>query len=1477
MTPHSHVVLRPLHHDHHINLFTIARISMAVMVVSVLVLMTMMSVNDDGKVLANEILSTSGSATLQSKLDIEVKATWKETPLLLEAFEFFADKFPEKRISFLNSIPCESVNRHAHVKSFVLDLARQLNVSNGEASLLDFALDTRHYSPRVKVQYTKNINISTTDLNYPIEKSEESIEYLDHTFNTIGQKKINFLFADILTKDGCMAVQKYISSNQSPFVLRLVRLTNDGTKIDQEETVKETYMKEDDHSHSQLLSIRGYGVELQIKNMEYKQTADDDFVSGNDTFFRGVNFNKLKKNYSHLSHDLDTLKLHLQQKDSKSEKLKVWEMKYFGLQALTKIMAESSFDVKLDLLQNIAQNFPSYLKELKNTAFEDEFKEKVQSQLSRYENAFKTRNPNNPQEVIRRNAMFLNGLELDLSKLSVFSLFEAIAKETKFVKLLSSNFFQSKNSINALFYNSGSPNRDLRFKLSKNLEKEIHWFNNIEGEGYHNFPRELHTMLYTTMYGQMRFVKRNLFNAVFIIDPASTQKSVQQLLYILGNIMNRGYPIRIGALFIPKVTTSFVDVDLVGSSTTPQSGVIDDLSLHAISLLERMTKENRAIFPILREFMDRDSFDKQFVDDLQKRYFGSVKLSKQSDLLNRYKLFTDMGFNVKESPIIFVNGAVIQSDEPDMTGDQLVLKGVRDQYESVKNLIRENTIVDTDKSLLEKIIDHYKGFDKFNTEIFQRQKYNLVSLDELEEIDMLQNPEGEGSVKQTNLICLSESRDSASIIRAAIEFLKNNKETRIGLLNADKKLLHTHNKFHSVYTPSYETQNTKLTHKQFCAKYFSSDEIGVISMNGRTIALSGEFTTKDFEILGAYESANPSMKKILEENNYASIDPALVTSDFISDIFFGVSSAFKVFNRYHRQDMNYIQASDVTTLKTNNSGDLKLIAILNPLSKQAQKFTPMIKFLKEKFGDHIEIVIHLNPDLETSSLPLQSYYTFVLSGNSSVAEFVAKHSDVKGRIFTLWMDVPESWLVDSTYAKEDLDNLKLDECVSSKCYARFQLEYFVASGTCIDDNGRPVRGLQLQLVHKHGRNAENVDDTTLVMANFGYFQLRASTPNIYHVKLPQGRHSRIYSIQYTKQVDFYYQEELQTSDGYGPADTENFHISVHSFDAPFERVVVKRNEGMEHEDLLAQESMNKDESSWSSWLTKSSSSGGDENKTIHIFSLASGIMYERLLKIMILSVRKHLKRSGVKVKFWFLKQFLSPSFKQFLPEYAKAYNFEYGLISYQWPHWLHKQQTKQRLIWAYKVLFLDVLFPLQEVHKIIFVDADQVCRTDMSELFFDLDMQGKALAYTPFCDSRKEMEGYRFWKTGYWSNHLGGRPYHISALYVVDIDLFRRNYHGDQFRMVYDNLARDPNSLSNLDQDLPNYAQHNVPIRSLPQEWLWCETWCSDESKPKAKTIDLCNNPMTKEHKLASAKRIIPEWVDYDNEIKEFQKKIGAH
>lgn len=128
---------------------------------------------------------------------------------------------------------------------------------------------------------------------------------------------------------------------------------------------------------------------------------------------------------------------------------------------------------------------------------------------------------------------------------------------------------------------------------------------------------------------------------------------------------------------------------------------------------------------------------------------------------------------------------------------------------------------------------------------------------------------------------------------------------------------------------------------------------------------------------------------------------------------------------------------------------------------------------------------------------------------------------------------------------------------------------------------------------------------------------------------------------------------------------------------------------------------------------------------------------------------------------------------------AEEYGFEYELITYKWPTWLHKQTEKQRIIWAYKILFLDVIFPLylekvlllflvfcifiiilllivhlQVIYlkcfhfshvQVIFVDADQVVRADMGELY-DMDIKGRPLAYTPFCDNNKDMDGYRFWR-----------------------------------------------------------------------------------------------------------------------------------
>lgn len=50
----------------------------------------------------------------------------------------------------------------------------------------------------------------------------------------------------------------------------------------------------------------------------------------------------------------------------------------------------------------------------------------------------------------------------------------------------------------------------------------------------------------------------------------------------------------------------------------------------------------------------------------------------------------------------------------------------------------------------------------------------------------------------------------------------------------------------------------------------------------------------------------------------------------------------------------------------------------------------------------------------------------------------------------------------------------------------------------------------------------------------------------------------------------------------------------------------------------------------------------EPEEKLNIFSLASGHLYERFLRIMMLSVLKHTKTP---VKFWFLKNYLSPQIK----------------------------------------------------------------------------------------------------------------------------------------------------------------------------------------------------------------------------------------
>ncbi|EFJ45735.1 hypothetical protein VOLCADRAFT_105823 [Volvox carteri f. nagariensis] len=658
-----------------------------------------------------------------------------------------------------------------------------------------------------------------------------------------------------------------------------------------------------------------------------------------------------------------------------------------------------------------------------------------------------------------------------------------------------------------------------------------------------------------------------------------------------------------------------------------------------------------------------------------------------------------------------------------------------------------------------------------------------------------------------------------------------------------------------------------------------------------------------------------------------------------------------------------------------------LEAVLNPLSRSAQRLTSLLLVLREALGPSMSLT--LNPQKDITEMPLKSYYRRVqeaglggqggkLRGAARVYALpsgLAPGSGPPGpptayfsrlparRVLTLNLDAPEAWLVEPAAALYDLDNLRLEDVAGEVAFAEFELDALMLTGSCVDvtASGRmtPPRGLQLHL----GTPTQPHTVDTLVMANLAYFQLKAA-PGRWLLSLAPGRSRDLYLLQSSTGTsrDVFAEEEegsgeaervagaLVRTGGGGGGDDVSTQVLISSFMGKHMILRVRKRPGMEAEDVLQADGTADD--AYDTWdpdleddeyadddddkappapssggllgkvssLLSGSAKGGSGGAggelaaskkqrqlrggdTINVFTVASGHMYERLQKIMILSVLRHTKS---RVKFWIIKNYMSPQHKQVIPAMAEQFGFDYEFVTYKWPHWLHKQTDKQRLIWAYKILFLDVLFPLG-VDRIIFVDSDQVVHADLAELYHK-DIKGAPYAYTPFCDNNKEMDEYRFWKGGFWRDHLQGKPYHISALYLVDLKRFRQIAAGDQLRVLYDQLSKDPNSLANLDQDLPNYAQHSIRIFSLPQvwcgvvwvgdfgagfrnrdvmgmceEWLWCESWCGNVTKAKAKTIDLCNNPKTKEPKLTAARRIIgPLWEELDRQQEEVTRMVQS-
>lgn len=1279
--------------------------------------------------------------------------------------------------------------------------------------------------------------------------------------------------------------------------------------------------------------LSGYGVELAIKSTEYK--AQDDTKVQDDggrqeeddeqeVEVEGFLFSKLESLHPEKMEELEQLRNHLVESRHEMAPMKVWQLQHLSMQAAQRIMTTPR-EEQLSVFVHTAQNFPMLARSLVRTKVDDKMKREIlknQNQLSAQMDV-------NPSDA----ALFINGMYFDMDFTDIYTLLDHIRTEDRVMGGLYKLGVPGESLSTLLNIDLSESKQDYGIDIR---DTAIVWMNDIENDrAYSKWSSSVGELLRPTYPGMLRSIRKNFHNLVIVAEPekATTADLIRLVEGFLthnapvriGIVMSvnpdqtlRGYDDAGVAMlcafnYVAQNLEGREDANykalqfLVDLYSNVQGDItVDDVTSHFKSKYRSVDLEDvfgedsdydvgrmlaqefvekagitslpQALMngvPLPEKHLNADEFEEVVLMDVMRttqtlqRAVYKGQLEDKHDVVDWLMSLPNIMPRLNERILSTKNSKFI-----DLTGtsgetlssvpvESFATQKAPEMTATLANSCRYIT-TKNDHTLRPLTVWIVGDFDTYEGRaiLLEGVKYlresNSIRICAIHNTDLSSESPKLFSraveVAQTTLPPAVARQFLAKVLekdnaKKIIAGTKKWKDFEIAGLDIDAFTSRMNSFKDSVFK----------AHSVFCKKVLAlSPGQRTVVANGRhlgTFKATEKFVMEDFGLLEKYVHSTFGEK--LTEVLIGEDPP--VNSD-ISDLTMKVAGVLQTKPQSKGRTTVNLRSDQYSVVKiparNPNMPVFDIVAVCDPVSNAAQKIGPILMVLQEIVNAEIRVV--LNAREKHSEMPLRRFYRYVLepepqfteAGDMTAGPYARFTGLPESSILTLNYHAPENWLVEVVKSVYDLDNIKLD-LVETGVHSEFELEHLLLEGHCFEQSsGNPPRGLQFTL----GNRQQPVLVDTIVMANLGYFQLKAN-PGAWLLRLRQGRSADIYTIASHEGTDT-------------PVGSEDVEIIISSFRSHVVKVRVGKQPGKQHLELLPDEN---EESGglWNSITSTFSSSGAKEDETekVNIFSVASGHLYERFLRIMMVSVRRHTKAP---VKFWFLKNFLSPNFKDILPLLAKEYGFEYELVQYKWPRWLHQQTEKQRIIWGYKILFLDVLFPL-DVKKIIFVDADQVVRADVKDLNNE-ELDGAPYGFVPFCESRKEIEGFRFWKQGYWRNHLAGRKYHISALFVVDLKKFRRIAAGDRLRGQYQGLSQDPNSLSNLDQDLPNNMIHQVRIKSLPQDWLWCESWCDDESKKSAKIIDLCNNPMTKEAKLVAAQRIIPEWTEYDNEIKAVLK-----
>lgn len=489
-------------------------------------------------------------------------------------------------------------------------------------------------------------------------------------------------------------------------------------------------------------TLHGYGVWLDIKNMEYK-TLDDHTSSSSQPGDGDIEDadEEASKPAEGVTEDED---------DGGSSTMEVKKIRDLGLQVIASV---SKADDRLATLEDILYNFPSRASQLS--------KKRVTRSL-RY--SLTEWYQQGMHQTLAHNMLYLNGQQVDLSGASfnVFDVFAKLTSENTHLRALSflpvSAGVKSKLVDLAISVNAPNPNKlpDIhRIDVSLGSKRVLSFINNLEKDAmYRRWPTSVRQLLMPAW--SLHSVAKNMYTVIAIVDPLS--ESGASLLLEVRDLHQQQFPIRFGIVLSPgKVPRTAAATDRTALSEASWATRTHIVELFAfareymsssaamdflMSLSEHLTSSPPATGKTGELSVQLSSVFSAFGSAIRRTDSSFSKSSVQSLALSivNHEVVADSKYSAKiaesdyrdvpglcsaylsarnlPSNTFSLNGIAVTSGG-EMYSELMQLLG-REQY-ILSNSVRDGKITDETKSIFNALLEPAMTFPRFHPVIFEKE------------------------------------------------------------------------------------------------------------------------------------------------------------------------------------------------------------------------------------------------------------------------------------------------------------------------------------------------------------------------------------------------------------------------------------------------------------------------------------------------------------------------------------------------------------------------------------------------------------------------------------------------------------------------------------------------------------------------------------------------------------------------------------